>query len=231
MEKKFKKIAILFAFSLTSTLSSTAQISVGLTGGFATGMDLANSIPSSNNKSQKLISDFGFGSGLTSIYRLNEKMAVGLNFSYFSFGVKDFITGANVTKNYSVMPISLSFDYYFKDKGFKPFVGLELGYLICSYYAKYIYDLPDLAVKIDYDVSYTNNGLFLAPLIGVAYDLNDNFDITLNGKLILGLNGGKQDLKYINYDPTTIQLPTSKIDAISSAFVNINLGVSYKLGK
>lgn len=221
MKMNLKKFSLIIALATIGTFSANAQISLGLTGGFATGMDLANPISGSSDP-KKLMSDNGFGGGLTGRYWLNDKMAVGLNVSYFSFGVKDVPSG--ITSSYSIMPISLAFDYYFMDEGFKPFAGLEVGYLSCSWLAKYPADYKG-AGNSAFDVSYANNGLFLAPVVGAAYGLNDNFDIILNAKYVLGLNGGKQDLKY-----SLSGIPSDKIDAIASSFVNINLGVSYKFG-
>jgi hypothetical protein len=55
--------------------------------------------------------------------------------------------------------------------------------------------------------------------------VNDNIDINLNAKYMLGLNGGNQDIKY-----SIAGVPTTQVDTYASSFVNINLGVSYKFG-
>lgn len=68
--------------------------------------------------------------------------------------------------------------------------------------------------------------MFLAPVLGAAYEISDNFDILLNAKYMLGFNGGGQDLSY-----TILGFPPEKINAEASTFVNVNLGVSYKFGK
>lgn len=112
--------------------TSNAQITIGLTGGFGTAMDLAKARSSYEDK---LASENGFGGGITSRYWLNKKMAAGINISYFSFGVKD--VPSRVTSSYTVLPISIAFDYYFMSEGFKPFAGLEGGYMISSWIAKF----------------------------------------------------------------------------------------------
>lgn len=201
--------------------TSNAQISVGLTGGFATGMDLVK--PQSGSTTNKNIgSDNGFGGGLTGRYWLKDNMAVGLNISYFSFGVKDVPSGQTAT--YSIMPIALAFDYYFMTEGFKPFAGLEVGYANCYYLNK----VASSGSFPAYDVSFNNNGLFLAPVIGASYEVTDYIDIILNSKYMFGLNGGKQDIKISN---SALSASTNQVDALASSFVNINLGVSYKFGK
>lgn len=221
MKKTITKIFAVAGMVAATMFTSNAQISVGLTGGYATGMDLAKpQTGSTDNKN--LVSDVGYGGGLSGRYLLNDKMAVGLNISYFTFGVKD--VPADVTSSYSIMPISLAFDYYFMTEGFKPFAGIELGYINCAWSAKYPANYQG-GVSPAFDISFNNNGLYIAPIVGAAYGVNDNIDINLNAKYMLGLNGEKQDLKY-----SISGIPTQQIDAIASSFVNINLGVSYKFG-
>lgn len=108
-----------------SVFTSNAQISIGLTGGFGTAMDLAKPI---GGNGDKLASENGFGGGIIGRYWLNDIMAVGINVNYFSFKTKEVPSG--VTSSYSALPISLAFDHYFMNEGFKPFVGLEACYLI-----------------------------------------------------------------------------------------------------
>ncbi|MFA9213413.1 MAG: outer membrane beta-barrel protein [Candidatus Methylacidiphilales bacterium] len=219
MKKTILKMIAVAGIVTGSVFTSNAQISIGLTGGFGTGMDLAKPLGGSGDK---LASENGFGGGITGRYWLNDNMAVGLNVSYFSFNSKNVPSG--VTSSYSVLPISLAFDYYFMDEGFKPFAGLEAGYMIGSWIAKYNANY-DGNGNPAFDMSYKNNGLFVAPVVGVAYGINDNFDILLNAKYVLGLNGGKQDLTY-----SISGLPAMQIDSEASSFVNVNLGVSYKFG-
>jgi outer membrane protein W len=219
MIKTILKMIAVAGIVTGSVFTSNAQISIGVTGGFGTAMDLAKPVSTGGDK---LASENGFGGGITGRYWLNDNMAVGLNVSYFSFNSKDVPSG--VTSSYSVTPISLAFDYYFMDEGFKPFAGLEAGYMIGSWIAKYEANIGGSGDPT-FDMSYKNNGLFVAPVVGVAYGINDNFDILLNAKYMLGLNGGKQDLKYSISGPSSAQ-----IDAEASSFVNVNLGVSYKFG-
>lgn len=202
-----------------SVFTSNAQISIGLTGGFGTAMDLAKPL---GGNGDKLASENGFGGGITGRYWLNDNMAVGINANYFSFKTKDVPSG--VTSSYSVLPISLAFDYYFMNDGFKPFAGLEAGYMIGSWIAKYDANYAGNGNPA-FESSFKNNGLFVAPVVGAAYGINDNFDIILNAKYMLGLNGGKQDLSY-----SISGFPSMQIDIEASSFVNVNLGVSYKFG-
>ncbi|MFA9214862.1 MAG: hypothetical protein ACEQSR_13635 [Candidatus Methylacidiphilales bacterium] len=198
-------------------IKSNAQISIGLNGGFGSGIDLGVAINGKN-----LSTNNGFGGGLNGRYWLNKKMAVGINISYFSFGVKDVPSG--ITSNYSVTPISLAFDYSFKDKGFKPFAGLEFGYLIGSWIAKYDENYGGINFPA-FDGSYSNNDLFIAPTVGATYEINKNFEILLNAKYMFGYNGGKKDIKYSNSN-----LPSTQVVTVASSFVNVNLGISYKFG-
>jgi hypothetical protein len=217
MKKTILKMIAVAGIVSGSVFSSNAQISIGVTGGFGTAMDLATS-----TGGDKLASENGFGGGISGRYWLNNNMAAGINISYFSFGIKDVPSGIN--SSYSVKPISLAFDYYFMDEGFKPFAGIEAGYIIGSWIAKYEANIGGSGDPA-FDMTYKNNGLFVAPVVGTAYGINDNFDILLSAKYMLGLNGGKQDLKYSISGP-----PSMQIDTEASSFVNVNLGVSYKFG-
>ena len=219
MKKTILKMIAVAGIVTGSVFTSNAQISIGITGGFGTAMDLAK--PTSTG-GDKLASENGFGGGISGRYWLNDNMAAGINISYFSFGIKDVPSGIN--SSYSVTPISLAFDYYFMDEGFKPFAGLEAGYMIGSWLAKYDANYNGNGNPA-FDISFSNNGLFIAPVVGAAYGINDNFDILLNAKYMLGLNGGKQDLK-----ASISGAPSTQIDAEASSFVNVNLGVSYKFG-
>lgn len=221
MKKTITKMFAVAGMVAATMFTSNAQISVGLTGGYATGMDLAKPLTGSTNN-ENLVSDAGYGGGLTGRYWLNDNMAVGLNISYFTFGTKD--VPADVTSSYSVMPISLAFDYYFMTEGFKPFAGLEAGYVNCAWIAKYPVNYLGSSSPA-FDISYNNSGLYIAPIVGAAYGVNDNIDINLNAKYMLGLNGGNQDIKY-----SIAGVPTTQVDTYASSFVNINLGVSYKFG-
>jgi hypothetical protein len=226
MKKTILKMIAVAGIVTGTVFTSNAQISIGVTGGFGTAMDLVKPI---NRFTRNLASENGFSVGITGRYWLNKKMSTGINISYFSFDVKKF-WGVNipnsVTSSYSVTPISLAFDYYFMDEGFKPFAGLEVGYMMCSWSTKFDANAEGTGEPA-FKTSMKNNGLFLAPVIGAAYGVNDKFDIILNTKYLFGINGGKQEW-IISKDFSPDE--SEQIDAIASSFVNVNLGVSYKFG-
>ncbi len=206
-----KKIALIIALATVVTFSAMAQVSVGLTGGMGLPMgDMANK--------DKMNLGSGFGGGLTGRYFLNDNMAVGLNLSYFSFAVNDVPSG--VTASYSNMPITAAFDYYFMDEGIKPYAGLEAGFLYSS-----IKSSQTVSGKT-VDVTGSKSGLLIAPVVGVAYGVNDALDIMLNAKYMYGMTSGKADITATG----GAQTQTTSIDWYDATFVNINLGVSYKFG-
>ena len=183
--------------------TSNAQITIGLTGGFASPMGDMSDKNKTNLGS-------GFGGGLTGRYFLNDNMAVGVNLSYFSFTVNDVPSGNSAS--YSNMPITAAFDYYFMDEGFKPYAGLEAGTINASYKAS----------ANGLDISFSKGGLLVAPVVGFAYGINDNIDLMLNAKYMYGMTSGKQNV--------TVSGLTGSVETYDATFLNINLGVSYKLG-
>jgi hypothetical protein len=217
MKTTILKMITIAGIAVGSVFTSNAQISVGLTGGFGTGMDLAKSL---GGNGDKLSSESGFGGGIIGRYWLNDNMAVGLNVNYFSFKPKDIPSG--VTSSYSLIPISAAFDYYFMDEGFKPFAGVEVGYMLGSWKAEYAANYGG-GISPAFNMSYSNNGLFLAPVVGAAYGINDNFDVFLNAKYMLGLNGGKKDVEY-----SISGFPALQVETEASSFLSVNIGVSYK---
>ncbi len=186
-----------------SVFTSNAQIAIGLTGGMGLPMgDMSNKDKGSLGS--------GFGGGLTGRYFLNDNMAVGVNISYFSFTVNDVPSG--VTASYNNMPITAAFDYYFMDEGFKPYAGLEAGFINASYKTS----------ANSTDINFSKGGLLVAPVVGFAYGINDNIDLMLNAKYMYGMTSGKQDV--------TVSGTSLSVDTYDATFLNFNLGVSYKLG-
>ncbi len=186
-----------------SVFTSNAQIAIGLTGGMGLPMgDMSNKDKGSLGS--------GFGGGLTGRYFLNDNMAVGVNISYFSFTVNDVPSG--VTASYNNMPITAAFDYYFMDEGFKPYAGLEAGFINASYKTS----------ANSTDINFSKGGLLVAPVVGFAYGINDNIDLMLNAKYMYGMTSGKQDV--------TVSGTSVSVDTYDATFLNFNLGVSYKLG-
>jgi outer membrane protein W len=211
MKKNFKKIALIIALATVGTFSATAQISVGLTGGMGLPMgDMADKA--------KMDLGSGFGGGLTGRYFLNDNMAVGLNLSYFSFAVNNIPSGA--TASYSNMPITAAFDYYFMDEGIKPYAGIEAGFLYSSIKS------TTSILGTAFEATGSKSGLLIAPVVGVAYGVNDALDIMINAKYMYGMTSGKMDVTTTSGG----QSQTNSIDWYDATFVNINLGVSYKFG-
>ncbi|MFZ4796023.1 MAG: OmpW family outer membrane protein [Bacteroidia bacterium] len=207
----FKKLALIIGLATAGTFSANAQISLGLTGGMGLPMgDMANK--------DKMDLGSGFGGGLTGRYFLNDNMAVGLNLSYFSFAVNNIPSGA--TASYSNMPITAAFDYYFMDEGIKPYAGLEAGFIYSSI------KTSQTVSGINVEVTGSKSGLLIAPVVGVAYGVNDALDIMLNAKYMYGMTSGKMDVTATAGG----QSQTTSIDWYDATFVNINLGVSYKFG-
>ncbi|MFY7732594.1 MAG: hypothetical protein ACOVSR_03855 [Bacteroidia bacterium] len=218
MKKTILKMIAVAGIIAVTVFTSSAQISLGLIGSFASGMDLGI-----GSTGKKLSTTDGFGGGFIGRYWLKNKMAVGINVSYFSFGIKDVPSG--ITSNYSITPISLAFEYYFKDKGIKPFAGFEAGYMVGSWIAKYEANIAGVNLPA-FEGTFSNSGLFIAPVVGTAYRFKNNFDIVLNAKFIGCFNEGKKDIKY-----SISNVSSAPLDAIASSFINVNLGVSYKFGK
>lgn len=203
MKKTILKMIAVAGIVTGSVFTSNAQIAIGLTGGMGLPMgDMSNKDKGSLGS--------GFGGGLTGRYFLNDNMAVGVNISYFSFTVNDVPSG--VTASYNNMPITAAFDYYFMDEGFKPYAGLEAGFINASYKTS----------ANSTDINFSKGGLLVAPVVGFAYGINDNIDLMLNAKYMYGMTSGKQDV--------TVSGTSLSVDTYDATFLNFNLGVSYKLG-
>ncbi|MBJ7429320.1 MAG: outer membrane beta-barrel protein [Bacteroidia bacterium] len=211
MKKTILKMIAVAGIVTGSVLSTNAQIAIGLTGGLGLPMgDMSDKT--------KMGADLGFGGGITARYFLTEKLAVGLNASYFSFGVKDLPSGASAS--IGVMPISVAFDYYLMTEGLKPFLGLEAGIVNNSPKAS------GTISGINFESSASKTGLLVAPVVGIAYGLTDEFDISLNAKYMFGMTDGKIDFKS-TANGTTQNLSQ---DWFNTTYIGINLGISYKLG-
>lgn len=203
MKKTIIKMIAVAGIVAGSVITSSAQIAIGLTGGL--GLPMGDM---SNKDKERLGS--GFGGGLNGRYFLNDNMAVGVNLSYFSFSVNDVPSG--ITATYSNLPITAAFDYYFMDEGFKPYAGLEAGF-INSFY------------KVSgggAELSYSKGGFLVAPVIGFAYGINDNIDLMLNAKYMYGMTAGTQDV-----DVSGVKVKAESYDA---TFLNVNLGLAYRIG-
>lgn len=191
--------------------TSNAQISFGLTGGM--GLPMGDM----SNKDKMNVAN-GFGGGVFGRYLLNEKIAVGLNASYFSFTPNDIPSGATATM--SVIPVTAAVDYYFMEDGIKPYIGLELGMVNNSF------KVTQTVSGVSAESTGSQTGLLFAPVLGVAYGVTDQIDISLNAKYMYGMTDGKIDVKTTFAGSST----TVSQEWYNTTFVGINLGVSYKLG-
>ncbi len=203
--KKLNLFALVAIVMLTLGVSSNAnaQISVGLTVGAGIPMgDMADKA--------KADLGTGFGGTLQGRYHLNDNMAFGVNIGYYSFKPNNIPAG--FTASAPVLPISLAFDYYFMDEGFKPYAGLELGFVNATY------KMSGLGA----DISASKGGLMFAPVVGAAYGVSDNLDILLNFKYVYGMTAGTVN--------ATVLGTTVPVDIENTTYVGINLGVQMKFG-
>lgn len=165
--------------------AASAQISIGAYGGLALPMgDL------SDGKYK-----MGFGGGVAGNYSLNDNMTVGANIGYYSFTneASDDITMTS-------LPIMATFNYYFADEGFKPFVGAEVGMSMVT--SKFN------ILGISAEGKSTAFGFGLVG--GAAYGMSDNLDLFAAVKYNQFSLGG-------DLNGTLSYLP-------------INIGILYKLG-
>jgi len=148
----------------------------------------------------------GFSLGIHGRYFINDNIAAGLNIGYSFLGAQQF-AGANAAGTISVMPIMAAIDYYFSTEKFKPFAGLELGFIHTKA------SIP--AGFLTY--TGTGNGFAFAPVVGVQYDLTDNIGVLFNAKYMVGMNEHKWDG---NTNGTDVGVaPTS--------YIGYNLGVNF----
>lgn len=170
--------------------TANAQISISAYGGLALPMgDMADEAKGDLKT--------GFGGGLAGRYWLNDNMAAGINLDWYGNKPNTEVPGIDqkiLTSSYMA-----AFDYYFMDEGFKPYVGLQLGYIATKYSAS----------GNGFELEETNGGFGLAPVLGAAYEINDNLDVFLNLKYVIGMNS------------------SDKVD-INTSMLPINIGISYK---
>lgn len=189
----------LFAFIAIAGLTlgvntAKAQISVGAYGGLALPMGDMSDEAKGDLKT-------GFGGGVAGRYWLNDNMAAGINLDWY--GNKPNTEVAGVDMKALTSSYMAAFDYYFMDEGFKPYVGLQLGYISTKYTASGEF----MGVPIDLEESA--GGFGLAPVLGAAYGINDNLDVFLNLKYVIGMNSND------DVDINTSMLP-------------INIGINFK---
>ncbi|OFY13101.1 MAG: hypothetical protein A2X11_13115 [Bacteroidetes bacterium GWE2_42_24] len=122
----------------------------------------------------------GFGGSVEGKYFLNENIAVGATFGYYSFTGKDELltalslgTESSADAKFTIMPILATVDYYFATEGFKPYVGAGVG--LYSWKSKVT--IPNYG---DYEVTGSDFGV--APTVGFCYGLSEKIDLNVNAK-------------------------------------------------
>jgi opacity protein-like surface antigen len=164
MKKTITKIFAVAGMVAATMFTSNAQISVGLTGGV--GLPLGDFAAAAST---------GIGGGLQGRYHLNDNLAIGLNFGYYTFsGISiDMGPQGKISTSFNIIPVTASCEYFFSDGDFKPFAALDLG-------------MYSLGAKVDATAS---NGTTLSADsprenkfgfgigAGAAYGLSDKFDL------------------------------------------------------
>lgn len=208
--KKLNLFALAAIVMLTLGVSKNAnsQISVGLTGGVGLPMG-------EFGDKAKGAAETGFGGGIQGRYAINDNIHAGIGLGYYMFKGPEFdlsaLGGPKFTSSYSIMPITLSGEYYFMTDGFKPFATIDLGMygwgskVESSAYTVSGVNFPATTTE----KKETKFGFGIGA--GAAYGLSDNLDI-------MG------SLKYNSFSAT------SGTSTISISWIGINVGVAMKFG-
>ncbi len=154
----------------------------------------------------------GFGGGLHAKRVVDEKLTVGLDFSYFSFGgtdIADPISSSSTKTTYSIIPISVFAQWYLTTEGFRPFVGLDLGYYMQTWKSDVTVSMFGINTTTPNVLTFNKVGV--AAFVGGAYPLNEQIDVF-------------GDLKY-HYITEAIA------GAGPFSFIGVEVGVDYKFGE
>ncbi len=116
-------------------------------------------------------SSMGIGGGLSGHYFINPKFSVGANISYTSFGYKD-VAGVKIDGSTGILGFAPCVNYYFTEEGFRPYVGLDLGY----------YSVNSSVTVFGQSISASKGYLGLAPTVGFLYGFSDNLSLNVNVK-------------------------------------------------
>ncbi len=204
--KKLNVPALVAMTMLTLSVcqKADAQISAGLT--------LGVGIPSGEFADKaKGGATTGFGGGLQGRYMINENFHAGIGLGYYTFTGPEAdlsgLGGPKITSNYTVMPITLSADYYFLTDDFKPFATIDLGmYRFGTKVESSAYTSSGVAIPAaSADTSETKFGFGFG--LGAAYALADNFDL-------LG------SIKYNSFSASSGTV----------GWIGINVGIAMKFG-
>lgn len=186
MKQSILKISTVVLLALGASINANAQFSVGLSGGLGIPMGDMGDETKGGIKT-------GFGVDLQGRYHINDNMAVGLNFAYYSWGTAISIPG--ITASFTTIPIMGAFDYYFSTDDFKPFAGIEVGYTTWKT------EVTGSFFGMPIDASSNGGGLAFAPVVGASYAINDQFDVFGKLKYFYGMtedtDKGSPNLTYL----------------------------------
>lgn len=137
-------VAGLLAFSSNT---AQAQVQIGVNGNVA--IPLGPEFFSDNFNA-------GFGGTLKARYMLSEQASVGVDVSYFSFGVD-----GDADFNLTVLPITANFDYAFSTEAFQPYIGAGFGIAILD------------ATGDDAVGAESESDFVISPYVGFKYFFSD----------------------------------------------------------
>lgn len=195
MKKLFFSALTLAATFFAATNDANAQIALGAQGGLSVPLgtfgDAAN---------------VGFGGNLQGSYFVNPKLAVGANFSYYTFGAKNVPSG--ISASATILGLTPNVQFFFTEEGFRPYVGTDLGYYILGS------SVSGGGVSIS-----TSEGYFgIAPHAGFLYSFSSNLALNFNIKYNLVFSGKTETVSGV------------KVETSNAASLPINIGILYTLG-
>ena len=180
------KKVIFFLGSILCASSLTAQVSIGAN--FLAG------IPTGSWNDPAYVTT-SFGAGLEANYALNDNLSVGVEFGLNAFAETD-----ESLTTLTVIPAGLKGEYFLTKEGFRPFIGLGLGYYLVSQ------EVGDISIDV--------NGFGVSPRIGAAYSLSGAWNLVLN----------------VNYNTVFGQKIGDIDVEDGTQFLGIGLGVRYGFG-
>jgi len=112
--KKLLGLSVLFLISLIFSGKASAQSTLALTGTYGT---------TNQNDDSKGI----YGGGFQYRYFLKSNIAVGLSGQYLIEKIDRALSLKTIRGQATYIPVNLMAEYYFREKGIRPYVGLEAG--------------------------------------------------------------------------------------------------------
>ena len=148
-------------------------------------------------------SNSGFCFGAAGKYALNEKMSVGANLLYNSFGGDRYQDPYYNYKNYAyITAFTGLFQYYFSEAKFRPYAGGDLGFYFYksrfyTYDGYWINPGGNWVPKYGY-YYWRGTALGIAPAAGITYDITDKLIFDGNAKFNLMLTESGLNYAAIN---------------------------------